>query len=718
MKRKSVIVMSVMLALTLSLVIGCKPEEEPNNGGNNPGQPVNPEQPVNPNIEGPDIRTFTVEGVSFDMRKVQGGTYWMGAQQDDENGQNYDPQCYAEETPPHQVTMSGFYMGKYEVTQELWRAVMGNNPSTFQGEGLPVESVGWNAVQDFLTTLNTKVGDQLPAGMQFRLPTEAQWEYAARGGNQSHGYKYSGSNDLSSVGWFGENSGEVTHPVGLKEPNELFLYDMSGNVAEWCSDYRSGKKYGEIGYVRDPQTDPIGPSAKFVGYSEDHITRGGCYSGQGYGSGSRSCRVTSRRSPSTALSTLGLRLVLSYSAGQPSVPGLQTDPSLYITTSSVSVRGWLISDGGSFITERGCCYGTSSDLVHNGTCVPTELTDSQDFHVTVNNLQAGQQYFICTYAKNDVGIAYGETVSFGAAIGLTTAEVTDITSTTAIAGGIVPNTGVAITSRGICWSTSNNPTIDDMKITVGNGSGEFTGQITGLRANTTYYVRAFAVSNGTASYGNTVSFTTLSPQVPTVTTLSASCWGNDWSASGIILSDGGTNIDYRKVGILVSTDPNPIWDGSNFEGPNGPWLEWENGCEGIGSTFYTSWGGLYYNTTYYFRAFAVNSVGVGYGEVIERTTGELSITTNIVTEITSTSAVCGGNVNASGVLIRGICWGTSPDPVLIGINENWLEAPGSTGPFSLNITGLTPNTTYYVRAFAFGEFGEGYGENQVFTTLP
>jgi hypothetical protein len=110
-----------MLVLSVLFVGSCKPEDDPSNDeGDNPGQPVNPD------IEGPDIRTFTVEDVSFDMRKVQGGTYWMGAQQDDENGQNYDPQCNAEETPPHQVTMSGFYMGKYEVTQELWRAVMGN----------------------------------------------------------------------------------------------------------------------------------------------------------------------------------------------------------------------------------------------------------------------------------------------------------------------------------------------------------------------------------------------------------------------------------------------------------------------------------------------------------------------------------------------------------------------------------------------------------------
>lgn len=712
--------MSVMLALTLSLVIGCKPEEEPNNGGNNPEQPVNPNnpgQPANPNIEGPDIRTFTVDGVSFDMRKVQGGTYWMGAQQDNENGQNYDPQSSAEETPPHQVTMSGFYMGKYEVTQELWRAVMGNNPSTFQGDGLPVESVGWNAVQDFLTTLNTKVSDQLPAGMQFRLPTEAQWEYAARGGNQSHGYTYSGSNDLSSVGWFGENSGEVTHPVGLKEPNELFLYDMSGNVAEWCSDYRSGKKYGEIGYVRDPQTDPIGPSAKFVGYSENHITRGGCYSGQGYGSGSRSCRVACRRSPSTALSTLGLRLVLSYSAGQPSVPGLQTDPSLNITTNSVGVRGWFISDGGSYITECGCCYGTSSDLAHNGTCVTAELTDSRDFYVTVNNLQAGQQYFICTYAKNNVGIAYGETVSFGAAIGLTTAEITNITATTAIAGGIVPNTGVAVTSRGICWSMSNNPTIDDNKITIGSGSGEFTGQITGLRANTTYYVRAFAVSNGTTSYGNTVTFTTLPPEVPMVTTLSASCWnglyGYEWSASGIITSDGGANIDYRKVGILISTDPNPTFNGNNYTLE----VSWENGMEGVGSTFTVSWGGINPNTTYYFRAFAVNSVGVGYGEVIAKTTGgypQATVITSPVSNITSTTAVCGGSVITTGqVMYTAICWSTSPNPV-VGVDHT-LDGDA----WSYTMTGLTPNTTYYVRFFAAGENMQGgYGDNQMFTTLP
>ncbi len=206
-------------------------------------------------------QTFTLNGVSFTMVYVQGGTFTMGATYE----QGHDD-YNEDEKPTHTVSLSSFFIGEAEVTQELWQAVMRNNPSypTNIGDKNPVDGVSWQDCQVFIKTLNSLLSPKLN-GKHFRLPTEAEWEYAARGGNKSRGFKYSGSNNIDEVAWYNGISNYITHPVKQKQPNELGLYDMSGNVREWCLDWYSD-------YSSISQSNPKGASR-----GSERIIRGGSY---------------------------------------------------------------------------------------------------------------------------------------------------------------------------------------------------------------------------------------------------------------------------------------------------------------------------------------------------------------------------------------------------------------------------------------------------------
>lgn len=227
-----------------------------------------------------EVKEYTVGGVSFKMIRVEAGTFRMGSTDGKDN-----------EQPVHSVTISkDYYIGETEVTQELWTAVMGTNPSYFTSDSqLPVETVSWNDCQTFITKLNSLTG------ATFRLPTEAEWEFAARGGNKSQGYTYSGSNTIGNVAWYSGNSSSKTHVVKTKSPNELGIYDMSGNVWEWCQD-----RYDS--YSSAAVTDPTGASSGSI-----RMDRGGSWDFD-----ATFCRCAYRgNSPlSNTSNGLGLRLAM------------------------------------------------------------------------------------------------------------------------------------------------------------------------------------------------------------------------------------------------------------------------------------------------------------------------------------------------------------------------------------------------------------------------
>ncbi len=219
---------------------------------------------------------FSTAEARNNMVFVKGGMFQMGNNE------------FEDSKPVHKVKVSDYFIGKYEVTQKEWEEVMGNNPSYFHGPYLPVDSVSWDDVQEFIRKLNAKTGDT------YRLPTEAEWEYAAKGGNISKGYEYSGGNDQKMVAWSRNNSGDKTHEIGEKQPNELYLYDMSGNVWEWCQDW-----FGS--YQNQPQTNPTGSPS-----GHDRVVRGGSWGSVDL------CRLTYRGRiiPSDRYDVCGFRLAL------------------------------------------------------------------------------------------------------------------------------------------------------------------------------------------------------------------------------------------------------------------------------------------------------------------------------------------------------------------------------------------------------------------------
>lgn len=391
-----------------------------------------------------------------------------------------------------------------------------------------------------------------------------------------------------------------------------------------------------------------------------------------------------------------------------SVPTVSTSQVLGITETSVIAGGDIISNGGTTVTASGVCWSANNNPTIDDN-LTTDGSDSGVFLSNISDLTRNTTYYVRAYATNSEGTGYGDVVSFttNGVPTLTTNEVTNITPTSAVGGGNITNDGgSAIYERGICWATTDNPTLADEKTADGNGLGAFTSNITGLSDGSIYYARAYAINSSGTSYGNIVSFST---QPATLATLTTNSITNETQTTancgGDITSSGGATVTDR--GVCWSLNSNPtILDNFTRDG------------SGIGS-FNSSITGLSSGTIYYVRAYATNKVGTSYGDNELCITLDATIptlTTSSITSITNTTAISGGNISSDGtstIIARGVCWSTSPNPT----TANTKTSNGSgIGAFTSNITGLTGGETYYVRSYATNGVGTAYGNQVTFKT--
>ncbi len=408
---------------------------------------------------------------------------------------------------------------------------------------------------------------------------------------------------------------------------------------------------------------------------------------------------------------------VSFTTKLTSLPNVVTNSVTSITTSSAICSGQVLDDGGYTIFENGICWATSINPTYNYSSHSFYSTPGiGSFDINVSNLQPNTTYFYRAYAINSKGFSYGENKTFTTSPILYPPVVTtyyngypyySIGLTTAKCGGEITSIGSSpIIEKGICYGSTFNPTKTNGFISSGAGGlGTFQADLINLTPNTLYYVRAYAINSQGISYGTCYTFLTTNYSLPVVSTsVASSTTGNSSVAGGNITSDGGSVVTAR--GVCWSTTSNPN-------------LASNTTTNGLGmGVFTSSISGLTPGTTYYYRAYATNSIGTSYGSILTFTTSSKPIlTTNSATSITLNGAITGGNITSDGgdaVTTRGVCWSTTSNPTLA---SNTTNNGLGIGSFTTTLSSLSPNTTYYVRAYATNGVGTSYGSEISFTTL-
>ncbi|MBN2350456.1 MAG: hypothetical protein JXJ22_16590 [Bacteroidales bacterium] len=589
------------------------------------------------------------------------------------------------------------------------RAYAINNKGTAYGDNIQFRTLPLNEISDFTDardgqSYNTvNIGGQwwMSENLNFYTPAGSYYMNNDSISNHSYGKLYTWSTAMTVCpdSWY------------LPTDQDWKRLESTLGMSEVELDYTGQRGTDQGDQLKDENTS--GFNALFGGYADQYLTFNAFLTGATFWSSTEIDLTTSwyrglANNPQIHRAGYPKDWVFSVRCIQESVPEISTKIVENITDSSATSGGVISHTGGVDILESGICW--------NETGNPTIFEDTTrnagnplDFSVSLKDLSPNTNYYVRAYAINSVGLSYGDVVLFTTEIGVPEVSIVQVVSKTdssaTIQSNIISNGGEQLLAKGVCWSLSPNPTIDDDTVNNGTGSGLFNSLIKGLLPNTTYHVRAYAVNSVDIDYSNDITVTT-NYGIPRLTTdIITEITDSSATGGGNITYDGGRAILAR--GVCWSTSSNPtVTNDTTMDGT-------------LTGSYTSRIKNLLPNQQYYVRAYVTNSQNTYYGNQEEFSTniGAISVTTETVISITAVSALSGGSILSDGglpILYKGVCWSETEYPTLE--EDHTSNGSGNTS-FVSNLTGLSADVLYYVRAYAINAADTAYGNQLSFTTL-